>query len=405
MPSPSTLGTSARPDEAAFHAHRFLLRTGLAIGNIFAWIFVFEYFALLAGSVPRAFAGVLLMYALSQIITIVLTPIAAAHLQHGTGRVIFSAIVLAASAYVVLGATLGGFFDEAPALWGIAVFAMLLGAYRALYFIPYELNRSEVERMPLRGRIFYELLLSLVPAFAGATLLMEAYAPLRLLFGAALLAGISLLPLFALANIRERFSFSYMETFAELFAPRNQRLVWVSFLEGVQGAALFLIWPLAIFLIVGWSYGMLGVVFSITLLLILLLRILYRNFVSSAHIKYSTPVHVVFAVSGWVARLAAGTPIGVIFADSYAYTARPLRGTLVDPFVFEQAADNGSYIDERTTLKEIALAFGRIALVAVVGFFAFSTPLVIAFAVAITLAAVASGCSVFVARQASLPAY
>src|SRR3989344_6139117 len=186
MPSPSTLGTSARPDEAAFHAHRFLLRTGLAIGNVFAWIFVFEYFAFLAGSVPRAFAGVLLMYALSQAITIILTPIAAAHLLRGTRQALFIAVILAGSAFVTLGATLGGFFDEGPALWGIAVFAILLGAYRALYFIPYELNRSEIERVPLRGYIFYEILLALVPAFAGATLLVETYAPLRLLFGAAL---------------------------------------------------------------------------------------------------------------------------------------------------------------------------------------------------------------------------
>src|SRR3989344_7713112 len=99
--------------DALFHAHRFLLRTGLAIGNVFAWIFVFEYFALLSNSVPRALAGVLIVYALSQAITILATPLAASFLRRGTHSMLLWALTLAASAFIVLGATLGGFFDEA----------------------------------------------------------------------------------------------------------------------------------------------------------------------------------------------------------------------------------------------------------------------------------------------------
>src|SRR3989338_10933034 len=40
--------------ETVFHAHRFLLRSGLAIGNVFGWIFVFEYFFIVSASLPPA---------------------------------------------------------------------------------------------------------------------------------------------------------------------------------------------------------------------------------------------------------------------------------------------------------------------------------------------------------------
>ena len=405
-PSISAMSSFEVPDakrsgaDVMFHGHRFLLRAGLAIGNVFAWIFVFDYFVGLSGSVARAFAGVLIMYALSQAITVMLTPVAAAHLRRGTRSALVWALLLSASAFVILGATLGGLFNGTEsALWGIAAFAIFLGAYRALYFIPYELNRANTEGARPRDRLFYELLLALVPAFAGATLLTETYAPVKLLFGAAAFSVIAALPVLFIPNIHERFSFSYAETFRELFTRRNNRILRISFLEGAQGAALLLVWPLAVFLIVGGSYATLGIVFSVTLLCILLIRIIHRNLVPEFRRQRSLSTHVTFAVSGWVARFVTGSALGVIIADAYAYSTHPVRGTSVDPFVFEQSADAGSFIDEYTALKEIGLAIGRISFAVIIGTFVFLAPIIVAFAIALLLAAVSAGISVSLARR------
>lgn len=399
----SSFGMSERERgdaDVIYHGHRFLLRAGLAIGNVFAWVFIFDYFVILSGSIARAFAGVLLTYALSQMITVMLTPIAAAHLRRGTRSMLVWALMLSASAFIILGATFGGLFDNTEsALWGIAAFSILLGAYRALYFIPYELNRANTEGARPYGRLFYELLLALVPAFAGATLITETYAPTKLLFGAAAFAILAVLPILLVPNIYERFSFSYAETFRELFTRRNSRILWASLLEGAQGAALFLVWPLAIFLIVGGSYATLGIVFSVTLLCILLFRIVYRELTPVPRRQNSLFTHVTLAVSGWVARFVAGSAVGVIIADAYAYSAHPVRGTTSDPFVFEQSADAGSFIDEHTALKELGLAIGRIVFVVIIGAFVFLTPVIVAFAAAVILAAFATGTSVILLRH------
>src|SRR3989344_8736838 len=134
------------PDTSArfgfLHVHRFLFRAGLSIANTFAWIFVFQYFTVFAKSITDALIATLAMYAMGQAITILLTPIAASHLRRGTKHSLIFGALLAGAAYVSLGATLNNTFNGEPVGWGIAVFAILLGAYRALYWIPYQLQAS-----------------------------------------------------------------------------------------------------------------------------------------------------------------------------------------------------------------------------------------------------------------------
>ena len=389
--------------ESTLHAHRLLLRFGLSLVHAFAWVFVFEYFYLLSGSEARALAGAVALYAFAQFITIVATPVSAAHLARGVKRSLIWGALIAASAFVVLGAAFSGYFTT-PALWGVVAFATLLGLYRALYWIPYTLASSE--GAPLAHmRTYFEVFIALMPLFAGLTLVSMQSAPARLLFGASALIVLSTLPALFMRDTREHFSWPYVYTFKQLFRRRNHGLVLQSLLEGAQGAALFLIWPLAIFLILEWSYSMLGLVFTISLLSILLLRRFYRWLAGSFGIRSSSTVHTVIAVSGWVARLAAGTPIGIMIADAYSYSTQPERGTHADPFSFEHASDRGAFLDEYTALKEIALALGRIMLCIVVFFLAFAFALPIVFAIALLIAAAAAGISTLVAQRLSPATY
>lgn len=389
--------------KSPLHAHRLLLRLGLSLVHAFAWVFIFEYFYLLSANVGRGLAGTVLLYAFAQFITLVVTPVSAAHLARGVKRTLIWGTVIAACAFTVLGASFSGYFDT-PALWGVVAFATLLGLYRALYWIPYTL--SSAESTPLAHmRTYFEVLVALMPLFAGFTLVSMQSAPARLLFGASALIVLSILPALFMRDTRERFSWPYVYTFRQLFRRKNQGLVLQSLLEGLQGAALFLVWPLAVFLIVEWSYSMLGLVFTVTLLSVLLLRRLFRYLAGSFGIRSSSPVHTVFAVSGWIARLAAGTPVGIVIADAYSYTTQPERGTHADPFSFEHASDRGAFLDEYTALKEIALGLGRIMLCVIVFFLASAFALPVVFALALGIAAAAAGISTLIAQRLSPATY
>lgn len=397
-------------NEHALHAHRLLLRTGLSLVHVFAWIFVFQYFLTLTSNLEdapatlaRALAAVVLLYGFTQFITIVLTPIAAAHLRRGTKRSLVWGIVCLTGAFVVLGLILTG-YSKVPVIWGVVGFATLAGAYRALYWVPYKTVQNEIQPH-MHMRAYLELLVALMPLFAGLALSSVAFAQGKLLFGAAALMTLSVVPLLFSADARERFSWSYTYTFKQLFRRKNHGLVLQSILEGLQGAALFLIWPLAIFLILEWSYLMLGLVFTLTLLFILLLRRAWRWAMRSWGITHSPTVHTVISISGWVARLAAGTPVGVIVANVYALTTESERGTHFDPASFEHASDKGSFVDEYTALKEIALGIGKIMLCAIVFFIIPIFSPTIVFGIALTIAALAAGVAVLVARRDTVPAY
>src|SRR3989344_977032 len=97
------------------HAHRFLLRAGLGIANAFAWIFVFQYFFSQTDELKNALFGTVLMYAFSQVATVLLTPLSAAHLRRGIRNSILYGVILASTAYIYLGATLADTFNGDPA--------------------------------------------------------------------------------------------------------------------------------------------------------------------------------------------------------------------------------------------------------------------------------------------------
>ena len=399
--------TSNGVNEPALHAHRFLLRAGLSMANLFAWVFLFEYFTALSGDLGRALAGTALLYALAQFITFVATPISAAHLRRGTKHSIIWGVVFAAAAFVVLGATLAGYgfaSGENGAVWGTAAFAVLFGTYRALYWVPYALAQTGI-RPHLHMRAYLEVLIALIPLFAGITIASAGFGHIRLLFGASALIALSVIPAFFLADTREKFSWPYVYAFRQLWRYRNHGLVLRSMLDGLQGAALFLAWPLAIFLIVEGSYVTLGFVFSMTLLFILLFRRAYAWMLGAAGLRDSATLHTVVAVTGWIARLAAGTPVGIVVADVYSYTTQPERGVRADPFSHEHASDRGTFVDEYTALKEIALALGKIMFCVVIFLLAFIFDLPIVFAIALGIAAFASGVSAVIGKRGFSPTY
>ncbi len=373
---------------SALRLHRFLLRVALAGASVFAWIFAFQYFYLVSPDAAHALARTALLYALSQIITCLATPYAAQLLRHGSRRAMTFALLSAATGFVFLGAAFDGFFGMSIAR-GIIVFALALGLYRALYWIPYEVEVEGASRERRRMYMPYELVVGIAPACVGLAIVSSASVFTWVLFAAAALIIVAALPLSHAREVQERFSWSYRETFAQLMARENRAFVSRSLLEGMSSAALLLLWPIAVFLIVGWSYGMLGIVLSLTFLVAILARTLVRGFLRRMRVHESPLVNALLAVSPWLLRLVVATPFSVVLVDSYFYTTAPARQG-IDPYAFEQSADGGSFVDEYTALKEMALAIGRITTCIVAALLALLVSLPVAFIGAFALAGIAS---------------
>jgi hypothetical protein len=387
----------------ALQTHRFLMRIALAAVNLFAWIFVFQYIFARTSELTDALMATAALYVVAQIVILVVTPLSAVRLRNGIIRPMTLGIVLASMAFGILALSFSGFLGTSIVL-GIFLYAILRGLYHAIYWLPYSVDSAIArERRPLT-RIVQEGVLACIPAIAGLVLTAGVKGLNILFFGAATLALLSIVPLRYIREIHEGYSWGYAQSFRMLATRRHRRLVTTAFLDGVSGATLLLFWPIAILLLVGWSYAMLGIIMSVTYLLVFFTRSYVRGALKKVQVEGSALVHAFLAVSGWVLRLVVATPLGVVLVDTYYYTGTEVRGTGISTLTFDQSADRGSYVDEYTVLKEIGLALGKISICGVSMLVAALTTLPITFIIIFLIAAAASGVSVYLTRKAHLHA-
>lgn len=361
------------------------MRVALSFSHIFAWLFVFQYFYLSENAdIERAFFSVLLAYALTQVVTVLLTPWSARRMRHGVrGSMIMASIALAI-AFGFLGAGIGGMLVQIG--WGVLAFTIFMGVYRALYWIPYELTH-----VTTKSWIGY--IVAALPAIAGILLAWKV-PPEVLLFASTIAVMISVIPLTAIKNTHEGFSWRYIETFHTLFDRAHRTMLKQAVLEGIEATALLLIWPIAIFVLLEWSYGLLGIVLAFTMFASLTIRHIMRRFNTT---EVPTAVEAALAGSAWVMRLLVATPLGVVLVDSYFHGSKPAaRG--MDTEVYEHAAENKSYVDEYTALKEIGMGLGRIIAVLVAAGFVVYTSFSVAVLAVFILAGLSSIYAIYLAR-------
>lgn len=347
---------------AGLTAHRFVMRIALAGAGTFAWIFAFEYYSGLYQSIPAAVIQTAFLYLVAQISTALATPIAAQMVRNGVKRSMVYAVLFAAAAFVVLGSEFSGGADL-EIKYGLLAFAVFLGLYRAFYWTPYAIEKNATTRTNDFVSLAEDFMVAGMPLLFSLSLEEGPGADVWLLFVSGGLILISLVPLAIMPERFDKFTWGYRETFGHLVEPRYQRLVWTSLMDGAQSATLYFLWPIVVFILVGFSYTTLGAIVSLALMLAIPARLFARSFARTW--KFETPV-VPMAVSGsvWLMRLFVATPAGLIFVDAFS-AAAPSRTVSVAP-IHEHAADGGSYIDELSALKELGLALGRILMVTVV---------------------------------------
>jgi hypothetical protein len=348
------------------------------------------------GSVPLALALVSTLYVLAHMGALFFTPLAGMALRHGARRILMLAVLCYALALVTLAmAFSGGFGSALSNAWlGSLGFVIFYALHRALYFAPYEveaaLSRSGT-------RMILEICLAILPAFA-ALILIQQSGHLWILGAGALLALVSLIPAARLPERYERYEWSYGESFAALMHRKHRRLVFGAFSDGIQGAGLLFFWPLALFFIVSGSYLGLGFVFALTLLLTMLLRYLLQPYLSTS-LVWSPDTRATVLLSSWLMRFSAFSPLSAAVADTVYYAGSPHRVYALDPLTLEQVADGGAYIDELTTLKEMAYAAGRICIGLAAAGVALTESLYAFFGVVFVLAIFASLASLYLIRS------
>src|SRR3989344_9551677 len=245
----------AKDAQFALAAHRFLMRLPRSAISAFLWIIVYLYFFESTQSVETSLIRTVLLYALSQTITMLCAPLALRLIRGNMLRGMVFGTLISAAALTYASALASGIFPHGAAAVGI-----LLGLYRAFYRAPYLLEHREVA--PQSQPLFtVELFLGFTPFLAGLAVAMGIWYP-YLLFVAALINALALIPLLFTLTVYETYSWNYRQAFAELIAAKNQPLAVSGVLAGAGGALLFLIWPILLYFELSPQPLVLGAAFS-----------------------------------------------------------------------------------------------------------------------------------------------
>ena len=389
----------------ALFLHRFILRSALSAGGIFAWVIIFRLFFIETGNLEYALAGVGILYALSHAITFILTPLTGAALRFGVRRALVFGTILQGTSFTILSFIfLGDAASREYVFFMIATFVILHGLARALYWIPYRTEEAQgIARSP--AMLVTEMVIALIPALAGYLGTTLDHGIYVLLIGVALSILLSATFLFRIPESHEPYVWSYGQTLAQLLARRNHSAVGLFIFDGMQGAALLFLWPLAAFLILGESFQALGAVLTATLCIAFLGRWIARRVMRRLRVSQSPYVIASIVFSSWLFRLAAGTPLQLLAVDVYYHSGNATRRFSIDAFAHEQIADGGHFVDEFTAVKEMSLALGRILICALFCMLVLCTSEALAFAAAILVAAISGAASVFLAQKAAREAF
>lgn len=378
-----------------FASHRFLTRVALSGAHTLAWLFIFQYFYVFSGSLVRSLTGVALTYALTQTIGVLCTPLFARRLRRGVRGMLVNALLYVASAFAILAAGFSGVLGSIGA--GVLFFSIAMGLYRALYWIPYEI----ASHARARGGMT-EIVVSLVPALAGWYVSTSPQAPVVALALASVLSLLAIVPLYFIRNTQEGFSWRYRETFHNLFKRSHRVPLIQAVLNGFEGAALLLLWPIAMLVLLGWSYASLGVVLSITFLATMLVR----HFIGGTTRTFRSPVLLsVLTVSGWFLRGTVAAPFSMVLVDTYFQSGSGVTTRGIDLLTAEQSADSNSYVDEFTALKEMGQGLGRIGFCLLVAILSFIPSFAILVLTLFTCAALFAVVSIALSSKAARRAF
>ena len=375
--------------------HRTLYRAALASSHIFAWIMLFDALRIF-GSEFAALGLTIFLYVLAHTLSLFLTPLAGHALRNGIRRALSLAVLSYAFSILILAAAFTGFFGAAATnAWvGSVGFLVFYALHRALYYAPFSVEAGLVG---YRIHPFTEISLAIIPVAAGLLISLPGGFFYALIVGTSL-ALASLVPLRSLPERPERFEWSYGEAFAALLVRNHRRLVWGAVFDGMQAAGLLFFWPLLLFLLLGGSYLALGFFIAVTLLLTMLIKHVAHPYLASS-LVWSADTRATVALSSWLMRLSAFSPISAALADTVYYVGSTHRVYALDPMTFDQAADGGSYMDELTALKEMGYAVVKIIIGLLVAGAATTESYYVLFGVAFVVAAFASLMSVYLIRS------
>lgn len=330
---------------------------GLASGllGFFVPLFLFGVF----GDIKK----VILYYLVVHMMTLLLRPWATKMILRFDLKKLMIVATFFIGLYLIV---LNQFKTEEINFYLIAIAVMLITIYRLIYWVPYHTEFATFTEKQYRGRelgmvhAIVSLLGIALPAISAFIIVKFGFNWLFIM--ALVLHVLSTIPLFKIPSKYEEYSYGYFETWRELFSKKNRGLLLAYFSDGFQSAAGYVIWPIFIFLLLNGEYLSVGIISTLIILVTVVLRLVMGDITDHKNkkhlLKYGSVIHAL----GWLIRVFVENGFQIFAIGVYHGFSEILMRTPFDTLMYERAADREHYIDEYTSLREMAIRLGKISL-------------------------------------------
>ncbi len=343
----------------ALYLNRLLLQIAFNVVGIFLVIFFFIEFDKSVNAVIAIFVAIYLGHGL-------LTPLGAQLLKSwGMKRMMMIAMPFALLATFSL-----LFWDKNPIV-SLTFYLVFIVIYKVLYWIPYHVDFAKFTNKRTRGRQISvlknasQLILMASPFLGGAIIVFFGFNSLFLL--STFIFATALFPLFFVERTEEEFTFGYFETFRKLFLKKHRALLLACVGDGAQSVVTAVIWPIFIFLLLKGEFLSVGIISSLTILLLIVFRFFVGDLIDTWSKRKVLTIGSIVYTSGWIIKIFIETALQIFIIDTYHKAGSVINRTSFDVALYEQAVDNGHFIDEYTVLKEISINIGRAGMLIVAG--------------------------------------
>lgn len=263
-----------------------------------------------------------------------------------------------------------GVFNVSRLLYLVPVLLFSL-SFRLTHWVPFHTNLAKLTDKITRARqvSFLEATMlalgAIMPIVSGFVLELYGYGHLFLL--AILIYLLSFIPFSKLPKTKEKFSWSYKETWKKLFSKKMRPTVIAYMGDGAEGMVGAVIWPIFIWLLLEGDYFQVALLSSLIIVFTMILQIIVGRLMdskdnSSKMLKYGTT----FYSLGWILKALIGTSFQVFLFSTYHNLSRVFSRTSFDVINYDIAAAQGKYTDEYTAIREMAIEIGKILMAIII---------------------------------------
>jgi MFS family permease len=179
---------------------------------------------------------------------------------------------------------------------------------------------------------------------------------------------IALIPFSALPKIDEKFSWTYKKTWQEFTSKARRKLIIAYSADGAESGVRIIIWPIFIWEILNGNYLQVGIISSLVVVITVIAQFIVGKYTDKVNRKKMLKYGTILYAIGWVIKMFIASAFQIFITSTYHNIANIFSRTSFDAINYENAADQGHYVDEYTVLREMAIQVGRITMSIIVIF-------------------------------------